>query len=161
MHPPRTPAVVIAAGLLFLTVSGCAGGPAPSPPSSTAPSAAVAIPSVNTDVGPGAPGIAVTGVTPAAGSTTWDGAGVMVAYHRTNVDEQHPERGDVNVRRCRLTIDGRSAPETADSTSLSPAAFAVVFTDGSALSAGAHTLHVVMPLVGGGHVTCTWVATSK
>jgi hypothetical protein len=159
MYPPRTPAVVIAAGLLFLTVSGCAGDPAPSP-SSAAPSA-VATPSVSTDVGADAPGIAVTGVIPVAGSTTWDGAGVMVAYQRTNVDKQRPERGDVNVRRCRLTIDGRPAPETADSTSLSPSAFAVVFTDGSALPAGAHTLHVVMPLVGGGHVSCTWVATSK
>ena len=161
MHPPRAPAVVIAAGLLFLAASACAGGPAPSSSSSQPSGAATAL-SMTTDVSPGAPGIEVTGVIPVAGSTTWDGTGVTVAYHRTNLDKQRPDKGDVNARRCRLAIDGRPAPETAEFTPLSPSAFAVVFrTDGSALSAGAHTLRVVMPLVGGGHVTCTWAATSE
>ncbi len=86
----------------------------------------------------------------------------MVTYHRTSLDQQRPDKGDVNVRRSRLTVDGRRALATADFTPLSPSAFAVVFRrEDTTLSAGAHTLRVVMPLVGGGHVTCTWAATSK
>ena len=160
MHPLHTRAVVIVAGLLLLAASACAGSAAPSsspsPPSGAGPAL-----TVTTDVGPGAPGIEVTGVAPAAGSTSWDGVGVMVTYHRTTLDNQRPAKGDVNVRRCRLTVDGRRAPATADFTPLSPSAFAVVFRMARTPSVGAHTLRAVMPLVGGGRVTCNWMATSK
>ena len=161
MRSPRVPVVMAFAGLLLLAVSACAGGPAPSSSSSPPAATATAL-SVATSVSPGAPGIQVTGVAPAAGSATWDAAGVMVTYHRTSIDKQRPGEGDVNVRRCRLAIDGIRAPATADSTSLSPSAFAVVFRlKGTAVASGAHALRVVMPLVGGGRVTCSWVASSK
>ena len=161
MRSSRAAALVISTGLLFLAASACAESPAPSSSSSPPVGAATAF-SVTTSVRTGAPGIRVTGVAPAAGSATWDAAGVMVTYHRTSIDKQRLDEGDVNVRRCRLAVDGSRAPATADFTSLSPSVFAVVFRlEGTVVSAGAHTLRVVIPLVGGGHVTCTWTATSK
>ena len=162
MRPPHVPALVLSGLLLSVAcASACAAGPAPAP-SSSPPSATATSLSVATNVSPGAPGIQVTGVAPTAGTTTWDAGQVMVTYHRTSVDKQQPAIGDVVVRRCRLSVDGRRVAATADFTPLSPSAFAVVFRmDGVGVSGGAHTLRAVLPLVGGGRVTCTWAATSK
>ena len=105
------------------------------------------------------PGVTVTGVVPQAGSRVWSGDITIVDYRRENVDHQSPAKGEVDVPRCRLTIDGRPCPAAVQWTPMSPAAFALVFRWDEAYPAGPHAFRVVMPLIGGGRVICTWTAT--
>ena len=105
------------------------------------------------------PGVTVTGVVPQAGGTVWSGDTAIVDYRRENVDDQSPAKGEVDVSRCRLTVDGRPRAATVQWTPMSPAAFSLVFRWGEAYPAGLHVFRVVMPLIGGGRVICSWAAT--
>jgi hypothetical protein len=106
-----------------------------------------------------APGVTITGVVPHACSQVWRGDIAIVDYRRENVDDQSPARGEVDVSRSRLTIDGRPCAAVVQWTPMSPAAFSLVFSWDHPYPAGQHAFRVVMPLIGGGRVVCSWTAT--
>ncbi|HTX68917.1 MAG TPA: hypothetical protein VMH50_07185 [Thermoleophilia bacterium] len=107
------------------------------------------------------PGIVITGVVPVAGSGVWDGLGAIVDYRRKSVDEEDQGRGEVDLSRVRLFVDGRRLPARVTVTTMSPAARGVIFSWDAACAPGVHVLRVVLPLYRSGSVTCTWSATKS
>jgi len=152
------PVMIGALGITLLLAGACGGSSAPqaSHPGSGVPSPAFAV--TGADHG-GRPGITVTGVVPVAGSRVWEGLGVIVDYRRENVDGKDPGRGEVDLSRCRLSIDGRLQPARVTVTTMSPAARAVMFTWDEPSPPGRYVLRVILPLYRAGSVTCTWTAT--
>ena len=98
-----------AASILLVLAGACAGSGAPQTlrPSERAPSPSFSF--TGAALG-NKPGITITGVVPVAGSRVWDGLGAIVDYRRENADEKDLSRGEVDLARCRLSIDGRMQP---------------------------------------------------
>ncbi len=147
-------AVCLLAGVVLL-LSACAikttGGPGAQGSSGPSPPAWFA----RVAVAPGGshPEVVVVGVVPRPGVNPWGGTVVMLDYSRL--------KGDVDLERSWLYVDGRRRPARVTWTALAPVYFAVIFTWRWPAWPGMHEFRAHLGTTGGGSVSYEWTTVTK
>ena len=148
LRPSVQTAVCLLAGLVLL-LSACGektpGTPSPSPPAGFA---RVAVAPEGSR-----PEVVVVGVVPRPGVSPWGGTVVMLDYSRL--------KGDVDLERSWLYVDGRRRPARVTWTALAPVYFAVIFTWRWPARPGTHAFRARLGTTGGGYVAYEWTTTAR
>jgi hypothetical protein len=148
LRPSVQTAVCLLAGLVLL-LSAC-GEKTPGTPSTPPPTgfARVAV-----DPEGSRPEVMVMGVAPRPGVSPWGGAVVMLDYSRL--------KGDVDLERSWLYVDGRRRPARVTWTALTPVSFVVIFAWRWPVRPGTHTLRAHLGTTGGGSVSYEWTTVTR